>query len=102
MEMLGNGTHIQHCTIPALSRRKLKKPYSYRRQAQAHFLTEMKKKEMSFNLYPLVHAENKGTFHLKWSIQEKEGAKEKETGKKRGRERGSELGLGTISSLIVL
>lgn len=57
---------------------------------------------MSFNLHPLFHAENKGTFHLKWSIQEKERMREKQRGEgKRESERGTELGLGTISSLIV-
>ena len=57
---------------------------------------------MPFNLHPLFHAENKGTFHFEWSIQEQDRVREKQAGKKRESERDSEPGLESVSSLTVL
>lgn len=59
---------------------------------------------MSFNLHPLLYAENKGSFQSKWSIQEKERVSERE---KRGGGGGkvneaASLVSGAISSVIVL
>ena len=73
MEMLRTGTHILYLLSIEES---CKKPCSYQCQQQAHFLTEMKKKEMPFNLHPLLYAENKGSFQFKWSIQGKERLRE--------------------------
>lgn len=94
----GNVENWHSHTVPALNRRELWKPCSHQCQQRAHFLTEMKKKEMSFNPHPLLYAENKGSFQFKWSIQETERVREKQTGRKRE----SGLGLGAILSLIVL
>lgn len=60
----------------------------------------MKREEKSFNLHQLLYAD-KESFQCKWSIQQK-SVREKQTGRTRESEQGSELGLGGISSLIVL